>query len=168
MVDWEIKGLTAAHERGGFSCGQASLDTFVRTLVGQYEKRRLGRTYVATEPGQARVAGFYTLAAGSFDVSCLPEDLRRKLPKHPIPTVHVGRLAVDQAFHGKRLGETLLFHALRTALELSEKVGAFCVDVWAIDVAAGHFYQKYGFIPLGDDPLHLYLPMKTVAVMFAP
>ena len=28
------------------------------------------------------------------------------------------------------------------------------------------FYQKYGFIPLQDDPFHLYLPMATVRAMF--
>ena len=26
----------------------------------------------------------------------------------------------------------------------------------------GGFYQKYGFEPLTDDPLHLYLSMKVV------
>jgi GNAT superfamily N-acetyltransferase len=166
MAEWTIERLQAAHDRAGFSSGKPLLDTFLRTLVSQYEKRRLGRTFVATEPGQLHVAGYYTLAAGAFDVSCLPEAARKKLPKHPIPTVHLGRLAVDQTFRGQRLGETLLFHALRAALELSEKLGAFAIDVWALDEEARTFYQKYGFLLLEDDPLHLYLPMQTVAAMF--
>jgi ribosomal protein S18 acetylase RimI-like enzyme len=162
MAEWVIDHLRAAHERADFSCGQPSLDTFLRTLVSQYEKRRLGRTYVATEPGSTRVAGFYTLAASAFSVSCLPASQQKKFPKHPVPTIHLGRLAVDQAFHGRRLGETLLFHALRTAVELSQKLGAFAVDVWAIDDAARAFYQTYGFVPLEDSPRHLYLSMGTV------
>jgi GNAT superfamily N-acetyltransferase len=166
MAEWLIEPLRAAHQRSEFSCGKPSLDSFLRTVVSQYEKRRLGRTYVAIEPDQVRVAGYYTLAAGSFDVSCLPVAVRKKLPKHPIPTVHVGRLAVDMAFRGKRLGETLLFHALRTALELSDKLGAFAVDAWTLDDEARAFYLKYGFLPLEDDPLHLFLPMKTVEAMF--
>jgi ribosomal protein S18 acetylase RimI-like enzyme len=96
----------------------------------------------------------------------LPAAERKKLPQHPVPTVHIGRLAVDQEFRGQGLGETLLFHALRAALELSEKLGAFAVDVWSIDEQAGAFYQKYGFTPLADDPLHCYLPMKTIADLF--
>ena len=68
-----------------------------------------------------RVAGYYTLAAGSFDVSCLPAAEHKKWPRHPLPTVHLGRLAVDRACRGKRLGETLLFHALHAALGLSEQ-----------------------------------------------
>jgi GNAT superfamily N-acetyltransferase len=166
MAEWVIERLTAEHERRVFSCGKTPLDTFLAALVSQYEKRRLGRTFVATEPGQSRVAGYYTLAAGAFDLSCLPQKDRRKLPKHPVPTVHLGRLAVDLAFRGRRLGETLLFHALRHALTASETVGAFAVDVWAKDDEARTFYRKYGFVPLEDDPSHLYLPMKTIEAMF--
>ncbi len=168
MAEWIIERLHARHERGEFACGRPMLDTFLRSLVSQYEKRKLGRTFVATEAGDARVVGYYTLAAGSFDVSCLDESARKKLPKHPISTIHLGRLAVDSDFQGKHLGEALLFHALRTALELSEKLGAFAADVVALDAEASAFYQKYGFIPLQDNPFHLYLPMKTIEVMFKP
>jgi ribosomal protein S18 acetylase RimI-like enzyme len=167
MAKWVIERLTRAHARAEFCCWQPPLDTFLRTLVSQYEKRRLGRTYVATAPGEHRVAGYYTLAAGSFVTYCLPLADRRKLPKHPLPTVHLARLAVDLAYQGRGLGETLLFHALQTAVELSDKIGAVAVDVKATDETARAFYRKYGFADLLDEPLHLYLAMNTVAEMFA-
>jgi ribosomal protein S18 acetylase RimI-like enzyme len=166
MADWVISRLEKTHDRSAFSSGKAPLDAYLQSLASQYEKRRLGRTYVATEPSSTRIAGYYTLAAGAIDVSALPESARKKLPKHPVPSIHLGRLAVDQAYRGRRLGETLLFHALQSALELSEKLGAFSVDVWAIDETAAEFYRKYGFIVLEDDPLHLYLPMKSIATLF--
>jgi GNAT superfamily N-acetyltransferase len=162
MADWIISRLNKNHDRTAFSCGKAPLDVYLQSLVTQYEKRRLGRTYVATERDSNRVAGFYTLAASAIGVSVLAESVRKKLPKHPVPAIHLGRLAVDQAYRGRRLGETLLLHALQTALELSETLGAFAVDVWAIDDEARAFYLKYGFVALEDDPLHLYVPMKTV------
>ena len=167
MAEWVIERLRPAHERAAFTCGAPSLEQFLHTLVTQYEKRRLGRTYVATEPGALRVAGYYTLAAGSFDVTSLPPAEAKKLPKHPVPTIHVGRLAVDLDFRGRRVGETLLFHALRMALEFSDKLGAFSVDVRAIDDAAKSFYERYGFVSLADQMNHLYLPMKSIAAMFA-
>jgi len=167
MAEWLVEQLRPAHQRGDFSCGVPSLDSFLHTLVSQYEKRRLGRTFVATEPGSDRVAGYYTLAAGAVEIQALHSDTARKLPKHPVPTIHLGRLAVDQAFRGRRLGEFLLFHALQAALELSQKLGAFAVDVRAVDDQAAAFYQKYGFRPLTDDLRHLYLPMNTIATMFA-
>jgi hypothetical protein len=46
-------------------------------------------------------------------------------------------------------------------------VGAFAVDVWAMDDDARAFYEKYGFVPLEDNPSHLDLPMKTVEAMFS-
>src|SRR5262245_43885579 len=155
MAEWVIERLRPAHERAAFSCGTPSLDQFLHTLVTQYEKRRLGRTYVATESGALRMAGYYTLAAGSLDVNTIPPNESKKLAKHPVPTLHLGRLAVDLNFRGRRLGETLLFHALHTAMEFWEQVGAFAVDVRAIDDAAKGFHEKYGFISLSDQTNHL-------------
>jgi GNAT superfamily N-acetyltransferase len=167
MADWVIERLSGSHERGTFCCGKDPLDSFLKNLVGQYEKRRLGHTFVATAPGDRKVLGYYTSATGSFDLSCLPEASRKRLPKHPLPTIHLGRLAVDRSCQGKGLGEVLLFHFLRKALEVSKDLGVFAVDVWAMDDQARPFYLKYGFLPLEDAALHLYLPLGTVEQMFA-
>ena len=56
----------AKHQRAGFSCGVPALDEFLLTFVTQYEKRRLGRTFVAVPATEnTRVVGYYTLAAGA-------------------------------------------------------------------------------------------------------
>ncbi len=165
MAEWTISPLSKTHERTTFSCGKAALDSFLQSHATQYEKRRLARTYIATEPGEIKAAGYYTLAAGSLDVSVLPATERKKLPKHPVPTIHLARLAVDSAHRGQRLGETLLMHALKTALASAEKLGVFAVDVWAIDDEAAAFYRKYGFTALEDDPRHLLMAMTTVTAL---
>lgn len=167
MADWTIERLSRHHEREAFCCGDASLDAFLKDLAGQYEGRRLGQTFVAVRAGENVVRGYYTSAACSLDLNALPEKQRKKLPKHPLPAVHLGRLAVDQSCQGQRLGETLLFHFLRAALDASNTMGVYAVDVLATDDKARAFYLKYGFLPLQDMPLHLYLPLKTVAQMFA-
>lgn len=161
MADWIIAPGNRTHDRSQFSCGHATLDNFLRVLVTQYEKRGLARTHVATEPGAAIVAGYYSICAGGLDPSELPENLKKKLPKHQTPTVHLGRLAVDLNFRGRRLGEFLLMDAIEKAIQLSEGVGVFAVEVWAIDESAGEFYKKYGFIQLLDHANHLLLPIKT-------
>ncbi len=150
------------HDRGEFSCGKAPLDDFLRLRVTQYEKRRLGRTYVTVFPGTTKVAGYYTLASGGVPFADLPPDVARRLPRHPVPVILLGRLAVDQNAQGQGLGKTLLQDALRRCLELSEKVGLFSVEVLAIDAEARAFYTKYGFVPLADKDLHLFLPIKTI------
>ena len=91
----------------------------------------------------------------------LPKTATRKLPRHPVPVVLLARLAVDRIAQGTRLGEGLLLDALQRALDLSSGLGVHAVEVHALDDRAADFYRKYGFIPLVDDPLHLYLPIVT-------
>jgi GNAT superfamily N-acetyltransferase len=113
-------------------------------------------------PSENRVLGYYTLAAGAVAFEQLPSDAARKLPKHPVPVILLARLAVDQSTQGKGLGEELLLDAFQRALDLSSALGVHAVEVDALDDIAAAFYRRYGFTPLLDDPLHLYLPMATV------
>ena len=162
MGDWAVEPLSAAHEREEFSCGEQSLDRFLRTLVGQYERRRLGRTYVALRGGTQRVVGYYTLASGAVPFGKLPPRTARKLPRHRVPVVPLARLAVDVSERGHRLGRHLLGDALRRVLHLADGLGVHAVEVEALNDAARAFYEKHGFIGLADDPCHLYIPIATI------
>ena len=95
----------------------------------------------------------------------MPESRRKKLPLHPVPTVRIGRLAVDRSVRGERLGETLLFHSLRGIRDVAQRIGVHAVEVDAKDekmlVAS---YRRYEMSHLfDDDPLHLFLPMETIS-----
>ena len=125
---------------------------------GQHERKGIGRTYVATEEDSTRVLGYYTISSSGVAFDVVPENL----PRHPIPVALIGRLAVDITARRRRLGETLLIHALRSAQRVSRIVGIYAVVVNALDESARSFYLKYGFEELIDDRLHLYLPMKTI------
>ncbi len=162
MAEWKIERLTRSHERAAFTCGKPSLDDFLRTLVTQYEKRTLGRTYVAVRAGEPRVLGYYTLASGSLPFQNLPAPAARKLPRHPVPVILLARLAVDQSVQGQGLGESLLLDALERCQQISEGLGSHAVEVDAIDDPAKAFYRKYGFVSLQDTELHLYLPLATI------
>lgn len=153
------------HERGPFRCGQPMLDRFIRELVTQYEKRQLGRTFVLVRPDSPIVLGYYTLAASSLAFEVVPKSLARHLPKHPIPTVLLARLAVDQSMQGQGLGADLLMNALERAAALSASLGIHFVEVDVIDDAARQFYERYGFTPLVDQPLHLVMAMGTVLAL---
>jgi predicted N-acetyltransferase YhbS len=81
-----------------------------------------------------------------------------------VPVVLLARLAVDQTTQGSGLGEALLVHAMRQCLQLAEKLGIHAIEVDAIDPSAAASYAKYGFVPLLDQPLHLYLPIATIRI----
>lgn len=162
MADWIIEPFGKFHDRSALTCGKPALDDFLRTRVSQYEKRRLGKTFVAVPEGEKRVMGYYTLAAGAVAFEHLPSEAATKLPKHLIPVILLARLAVDQSAQGKGLGEKLLLDALQRSLDLSDNLGAHAVEVDALDDSAISFYVKYGFAPLPDNPKHLYLPLATI------
>jgi GNAT superfamily N-acetyltransferase len=166
MDEWQFERFDSSHDRADFCCGKGPLDDFLRAHVSQYERRGLGRTYVAVIGGTKKVCGYYTLASGAIPVAQLPPKVAKKLPKHPIPAVLLGRLAVDQSAQRRGLGEDLLMDAFRVSLVLSASVGLYAVEVWAIDDQAKRFYEKYAFTPLMDSPRHLYIPMQTAQELF--
>jgi len=162
MAEWVIAPLGPDHARDEFDCGKPPLNEFLRTLAGQYERKEIGRTYVLSPTGERTVAGYYTLAAGSIEPARLPAKAAKKLPRHPIGVVLLGRLAVDRAFQGKGLGSDLLVDAGTRCLRTAEQVGVYAMATSAIDDEAVRFYVRFGFAPLEDDPRHLYLPVETI------
>jgi len=163
---WRIEPLAERHVRDLFRGGEPALDEFLRKYARQNERRGIGRTSVAVRPGDPRVLGYYTVRAGAVGVRDLPEDEARRLPRYPVPVVHLARLAVDETATGQGLGERLLVDALTRAHRVSAELGAYAVEVVAKSEAAKRFYEKYGFRTLTDDRLHLYLSMKTIARLF--
>lgn len=153
-----IETLSSHHDRRDFDCGVEDLNTYLQRYSGQHERKGMGRTYVATKPGETRVLGYYTISSSSIAFDVVPENL----PRHRVPVALIGRLAVDKSARGRKLGETLLIHALQSAQRAAKIVGIYAVVVDAFDEAARAFYLQYGFEELIDDRLHLYLPMKAI------
>ena len=168
MGEWRIERLDRGHVREGFDCGKPSLNDFLHTLVSQYEKRDLGRTYVALLGEDPRVLGYYTLASGSIEAESLPANQAKKLPRHAVPMVLLARLAVDQGVHGQGLGGLLLRDGLTRSLALSETLGIHAVVVDALDAKAKTFYERFGFMSLTEDPMRLFLPLSTIRSAVKP
>jgi GNAT superfamily N-acetyltransferase len=148
--------------REGFDCGKPSLNDFLHALVSQYEKRNLGRTYVAFKGEQRRVLGYYTLASGAIEAESLPAKQAKRLPRHSVPVVLLARLAVDQSVQGKGLGGFLLRDGMTRSLDLSEKLGIRAIAVDALDAGAKTFYERFGFMPLTDNGMRVFLPLSTI------
>jgi ribosomal protein S18 acetylase RimI-like enzyme len=155
------------HDRAAFSCGSPKLDTYLQTQAGQDGKKNLSVAFILT-PDSKTIAGYYTLSQYSVKLDDIPEEIARKLTRHnEIPATLLGRLARSQAFRRMGLGEMLLMDALHRCLINSRQVASWAVIVDAKDDAAIAFYRKYGFIEVPKMPNRLFLPMATVAKMFA-
>ena len=164
-----LEPLGPHHARAAFSCGVAALDRYFREQAGQEMRRRVAVVYVLVERDTAAIAGFYTLSATGIDVSALPAELARRLPRYPrLPAILLGRLAIDQRFRGQDLGKGLLLDALARGYHLSGQIGALAVVVDAKDDAARRFYEHFGFRRLADDENRLFLEMATIASLNLP
>ncbi len=166
-MPWNIQALSPSHDIASFDCGEPTLNSFLQRHALNNDRAGLGRTFVAIQPGQTRVSGYFTVSTGSIKFDAIPEHTRKRLPKYPIPTVHIGRLAVDLLSQGQGLGEALLVEALSRAATASTSVGVYAIDVLALHDRAQKFYLKYGFINMLDQPLHLFLPIETARILAA-
>lgn len=157
---FRIVRLDPAHDRAAFDCGSDPLNRYLREQVTQDVRRHVTFCFIALAEGD-RIAGYYTLASASFLMTDLPDDIRKKLPRYPtLPTVRLGRLAVDHSFKGQGLGGALLADVLTRAVH--SEIASYAMIVEAKDTAAAAFYRHHGFIAFPDKPLILFLPLATV------
>ena len=114
----------------------------------------------------ADIAGFYTLANTALDVSLVPvELLGGREPKHPVPTVTLAWLGIDQRFGGRGLGTLLFARALADCARAWTLVRFVAVVVDALTEVNFDFYQRSGFTPIPGTTHKLYLPAVTLQAM---
>jgi ribosomal protein S18 acetylase RimI-like enzyme len=158
MPRFRIEVLNSTHQRDRFDCGVVPLNDHLHKQAGQDARRRMTACFVAVEIESDRVAGYYTLSAGSVALSELPEKTTKKLPRYPdVPIVRIGRLAVDINFQGQQLGAALLFDALKRSIRA--EIAAFAAVVDAKDENATRFYQRFGFQVLSESSRVMFLPL---------
>lgn len=163
MSSFEFHSLDKFFDRDSFDCGSLELNNFLKTKARQNQSVGFNKTFVAIESGDKNkiVRGYYSLSMGEVDLTSLPQDLVKKLPRHPVPVVRMGRLAVDASTKGKGLGKLLMVDAMKRVQTASELIGVFALLVDAKDDSAKTFYLKYGFISLIDEPMTLLLSLAS-------
>jgi hypothetical protein len=128
------------HRRTDFDCGKPALDEFLRSLVTQYEKRRLGKTFVAVRAEKSdTVVGYYTLAAGAVAFQNMPQEIAKKLPRHPVPVILSARLPREKTNRHPRKRHS----AFRRASSENRPLWQCCASLCSqLDVEWG-FPKKY-------------------------
>ncbi|WP_297367666.1 GNAT family N-acetyltransferase [Acidocella sp.] len=136
------------------------METLDRWLKQRALKNQIGgasRTFVACDG--TRVVAYYALASGAVASEAASGRFKRNMPD-PIPVVVLGRLAVDQALHGKGLGRALVQDAGLRVLQAASAIGIRGMLVHSLSDEAKAFYERVGFDPSPLDPRML---MATLA-----
>lgn len=151
-----------AHRAEAFSCGQETLDRWLRAYAGQNQHRDAARTFVTTEP-DGKVAGYYTLVAAQVEYEQATASVRRGLSRYfPIPVALLARLAVATPNQGSGLGRSLLLDALQRVLRASDELAIRAVTVDALDEHASSFYRAFGFEPSDLAPNTLMVSLQAI------
>ena len=148
------------HDRTGFACGEATLDTYLREQAAQHHRDGIATTHVLVDDGaSSRILGFYALSAAQLLLTELQEEDRRRLPRYPIPAARMGRLAIAASEQGRGYGSYLMAHAVTRCLDLRSQLGVRVLLVDALHEKAVQFYQAYGFRLTQASARTLYLPL---------
>ncbi len=153
--------LLGTHRLDTFSCGESSLDEWLRRRALNNQHTGASRTFVVCdETGQ--VWGYYALAAGAVAHQEATSNVRRNMPD-PIPVMVLGRLAVDHRAQGLKLGASMLRDAIQRSVAISANTGVRALLVHALDERAKQFYEHYGFKVSPHHGLTLMLRLQGLA-----
>ncbi|MDP3020628.1 MAG: GNAT family N-acetyltransferase [Methylococcaceae bacterium] len=137
------------------------MDNYFHKQVSQDIRRRVAACYVTVDIETNRIAGFYTLSAGSVPLVDMPEQLAKRLPRYQaVPVARLGRLAVHTDYRQQRLGGALLWDSMMRSVRSELAVFALIVD--AKDEQAISFYRHYGFLAFGSLPNQMIYPLTNM------
>jgi GNAT superfamily N-acetyltransferase len=160
----EAVRLNATHKKKEFSCGEKTLDDYLKTQAGQDQKRDVAVCYVLAED-DGTIKGYYTLASDNISRENIPEARRKTMPYRNLPVVLLGRLARDHRYKGGDIGPWLLADALKQTIMISNVIGIMAVVVDPLNEKAAAFYEKFGFEKLHDTK-RMFMAMDTIRDAF--
>jgi predicted GNAT family N-acyltransferase len=161
----KIISFDKSYDLKNFDCGETTLNKYLTNYASQDIKRYLATVFLGVDKNTQKVIGYYTLSSNRIDISELNNEYTKKLPNYPyLPSILIGRLAVDKDYQGQKLGEYLLLDALHKSFK--SEIAAFAVIVEAKNTQAMNFYKNFGFIEFIDNSNKLFLPMNTIAKLF--
>lgn len=147
------------HQIGDFTCGEVSLDLWLREQAVTATARRTARTWVWVDEDGA-IVGYYALAAHRVAREDVPTKIGRGGPVE-IPAVLLARLALSESLRGHGLGAVLVADALERIVDATQTVAARLVMVDALHERVAQFYESLG---LRRIPSSLLLVQKTTDI----
>lgn len=147
--------LSKQHDRAGFDCGVAELNTFIQKTARRQDERHLVRTTVLVDIDQPEhILAYYSTAPCETDYP------------HPVPFLRMARLATNRSVQSQGFGELALLSAVDDAATIARTftaIGGLVVD--AKDQQAAAFYEKYEFIRIEENGLQLFLPIQDCILL---
>jgi predicted N-acetyltransferase YhbS len=142
---FDVKKLDFQSDLTHFNCNEddeLGLHAFIHNEALQYQKERLGVTYLFYEGD--KIVGYITVAMDSIKpkLSGLRID---NFEKANYPALLLGRLAVANTERGKHIGSYLIKYCILLALEESKRCGCRFIVLVTKGQRRIKFYEDNGF-----------------------
>lgn len=156
------------HDRAVFSCGVAQIDNYLKLTAKKGSKADVVRVWVVVD-AKNRIVGFYGINMHAIDIKDMPTLYKKKAMKHgQLPAAFIAMIGVDQSHQGNGLGSALVADALERIARASKDIGTCVIMLDVFDdgdpkavARRKTYYKDFGFIPLPDQPLRLFMPIAT-------
>lgn len=161
-----------SQDRAAFSCGVPQIDNYLKLTAKKGSKADVVRIWVVLDDDRNTV-GFYGINMHAVIAEDMPAELAKKAPRHGmLPAAFISMIGVDQTMQGKGLGSALLADALSRIGRVSDEIGTSAVLLDVFDCGNPEtvarrkaYYESFGFVPLPDQPLRLFMPIQTVRAL---
>lgn len=161
-----------SQDRTAFSCGVPQIDNYLKLMAKKGSKADVVRIWVVLDDDR-RTLGFYGINMHAVVAEDMSDELTKKAPRHGmLPSTFISMIGVDQTMQGKGLGSALLADALSRIGRVSDEIGNCAVLLDVFDCGnpgtvarRKAYYESFGFIPLPDQPLRLFIPIQTVRTL---
>ena len=147
MIFNSIKFYKTALTFKHFDCGEENLNKYIRTYAYMNDENNLSKTFICEDNGN--IVGFVTLCNAQIEFDEMPASYKHSMPKYPVPSVKIARLAIDKKYQGMGYGKSLLLYAFKKIIQVSVSTGVKVISVDVKESSKG-FYEKYGFVDLGS------------------
>jgi len=167
LPGWHEEPIAKAHRRQEFDCGDPEMDRFLHRYARQSHEQHAAKTFCAiddADPG--RILGFYTITPTAVVHEDVPTPLTRGLARHEVAGFKLARIATDRSVAGQGLGGQLLAAAALRCLRAATEVGGVLLVIDAKGERAARWYERYGAVPLLNQPLTLVMPLASFAGEF--
>lgn len=156
------------HNRAAFSCGVPQIDNYLKLTAKKGSKADVVRIWVVLDV-KNNIVGFYGINMHAINVKDMPKIYQQKAGKHGLlPAAFIAMIGVDQTQHGNGIGSALVADALNRVARLSDEIGTCFIVLDVFDDGDAEtvarrkiYYESFGFIPLPDQPLRLFMPVQT-------
>lgn len=143
--DLRFEILNGNHNLTAFNCSdndEMGLNEFIHDEALQFQKENMGITYLFFYKNVT--VGFATLTMSQIEIKQTKINLPFKTTIKDYPSLMIGRLATDNNYRGRHVGENICLWCVSKAKQLSSEIGCKLIIILTNDKKYT-FYSNCGF-----------------------